>query len=70
MSPSRFAELRVHEISASLGVHAPRTSRDIFREACAVECPAPAPGGHRWIVPACAVAALALFVLIAVERLS
>lgn len=70
MSPSRYAELRVREISDSLGVHAPRTSRDIFREACAVECPAPPAGGHRWIVPTCALAALALFVLIALEKLS
>jgi hypothetical protein len=67
MTPSRFAELRTLEISADMGVHAPRTCRDIFREACAVE--RPAPDGHRWIVPACAVAALALFVLIAIERL-
>ena len=69
MTPSRFAELRTIEISAEMGVHAPRTSRDIFRESCAVEISAPTPGGHRWIVPACAVAALALFVLIAIERL-
>lgn len=69
MSPSRFAELRVREISDSLGVHAPRTSRDIFREACAVECPAPPAGGHRWIVPACVLAALALLALITVEKL-
>jgi hypothetical protein len=41
-----------------------RTSRDICREACAIERPAPAAGGHRWIVPACLIAAAAAGVLL------
>ena len=64
MSPSRFAELRVRQISDDLGVHAPRTSRDIFRESCAVECPEPPAGGHRWIVPACLACAVALIFIL------
>lgn len=44
-----------------------RTSRDVCRAACAIERPAPS-GGHRWIVPACALAALALFALLAMEK--
>jgi hypothetical protein len=50
-------------------IGAARTSRDVCRDACAIERPAPAAGGHRWIVPACALVTLALFVLIALEKL-
>lgn len=41
-----------------------RTSRDVCRDACAIERPIPKAGGHRWIVPACAVCATALFFIL------
>jgi hypothetical protein len=69
VTPVQRAVTRTREISAEMGVHAPRTSRrGICIEACAIERPAPRPSlGHRLIVPACALAALALFVLLALE---
>jgi hypothetical protein len=38
-----------------------RTSRDICRDAVAIERPSLPAGGHRWIVPACIVCAIALY---------
>lgn len=45
-----------------------RTSRDICRDACAIERPIPPAGGHRWIVPVCSLCALAFLVLCAMEK--
>jgi len=43
-----------------------RTSRDVCRDACAIEKPLPNPGGHRFIVPACIVCMVALFIILGV----
>ncbi|MDN8612751.1 hypothetical protein [Variovorax ginsengisoli] len=64
MTRSQFAELRTRQIGAAMGALAPRTSRDVCRDACAIERPAPKAGGHRWIVPACIAAVVALFFIL------
>ena len=42
----------------------PRTSRDVCRDACAIQRYPATSGGHRWIVPACIAAAVALFFIL------
>lgn len=42
----------------------PRTSRDVCRDACAIERPIPSVGGHRWIVPTCCLCAVVLFFIL------
>lgn len=42
----------------------PRTSRDVCRDACAIQHYSSTPGGHRWIVRACIAAAIALFFIL------
>jgi hypothetical protein len=41
-----------------------RTSRDVCRDACAIERPISPAGGHRWIVPVCIVCAIVLFFIL------
>lgn len=41
-----------------------RTSRDVCRDACAIERPSPKAGGHAWIVPVCVACAVALFFIL------
>ncbi|WP_431276232.1 hypothetical protein ACQ858_08255 [Variovorax ureilyticus] len=56
MTQSDFATLRA--------CTAPRTSRDVCRDACAIERPAPKVGGHRWIVPAGIACLITLFFIL------
>ena len=64
MSRTDFAQLRTHQITNELGVRAPRTSRDVCRDACAIEQPAPKHNGHAWIVPAGIACLIALFFIL------
>lgn len=64
MTRSQYAELRVQELTRSMGVYAPRTSRDVCRDAVAIERPTPKASGHVWIVPVCIACAVALLFIL------
>lgn len=59
MTRSQFSELRVQEMTRSMGVYAPRTSRDVCRDAVAIECPE-VPSRQGLVYIACAIGAVAV----------
>jgi hypothetical protein len=59
MTRSQFAELRVQQITQSMGATAPRTSRDVCRDAVAIEHYKRRPFVGRVFYAVCALGAVA-----------